>query len=453
MTVSLDIKRWMLVGFLLVLTSCSGTGMDSGGSGGTGSPVVSSGAVTGFGSIIVNGTEFNILDDTTITLNGQPGSEADLRLGQVVTVRGILEPAGTVGSAETITVASNVEGPIDSIELDDDRLIVLGQLVLIDEATQFGDTPVDDLMVGNIVVVSGFADAEGALRATRIEKTRDAFTDGIEIEATGIISNLVVGNQTFNMNGLIVEYSNAQVINVPGNQLADGQLVQVSSSQNVMGLVLFADSVAGQPIGLPGNPGDLAELQGIITRVIPPNSFEVNGQLVRFTPDTVFERGSATDVAINVPVEIEGVFNDDGSIQAEEVEFSAGEEIRGVITAVISDTIFEVEGQVVQITPDTTIRAEAADDFQPGRHVEVSGFFNMNNVLVATEIQFFVEGTVTAVTPDNMFEVDGQSVRLTSGTVFDGGTAADIKVNVPVDVEGFYATDGVFVATEVDFSP
>jgi hypothetical protein len=168
MTVSRDIKRWLLLGLLLFLTSCSGTGTDSGGSGGTGSPVVSSGAVTGFGSVIVNGTEFNILEETAITLDdGQPGSEDDLRLGQVVTIRGTLDPDGTVGSAETITVASNVEGPIDSIEFDDDRLVVLGQLALIDEMTQFGDTPFDELMVGNIVLKRRRTPSHPALKSRR----------------------------------------------------------------------------------------------------------------------------------------------------------------------------------------------------------------------------------------------------------------------------------------------
>ena len=452
MTVSFDIKRWVLLGLLFVLTSCSGTGMDSGGSGGTGSPVVSSGSVTGFGSIIVNGTEYDT-SDASITLNGQPGSEADLRLGQVVTVRGTLAPGGTVGSAETIRVASNVAGPIDSIDPEDDRLVVLGQPVLINEATQFGDIPFDDLRVGNIVVVSGFADADGALRATRVEKTQDAFTADIAIEATGTIANLDVDNQTFNLNGLRVNYAMAQLMNVPDNQLAEGQLVQAISSQNVMNGVLLAASVEGQTIGLQGNPGDIAELQGIITRVTSPTTFEVNGQAVRFTSDTVFEKGSAADIASNVPVEIEGIFNDDGSILAEEVEFSAGAEIRGAVSAVLSATRFEVDGQPVQITPDTTIHAQAVDDIQLGRQVEVSGFFNMDDILVATEIDFFLLGTITAVTSATTFEVEGQALRFTPDTVFEGGTADDIAADVPVDVEGFFDADDVFVAIEIDLSP
>src|SRR5919106_4552124 len=100
MTVSITIKRWVLLGLLLLVTSCG-----SGGTGGSGSPVVASGPVTGLGSIVVTGITFNT-EDATITVNGQPGSAADLRVGHVVTVRGTLDPRGTVGTAETVVFES-----------------------------------------------------------------------------------------------------------------------------------------------------------------------------------------------------------------------------------------------------------------------------------------------------------------------------------------------------------
>ena len=102
MMVSVSMQRWALLGLLLALTSCG-----SGGTGGSGSPVVASGTVTDFGSIVVTGITFNI-EDATIPVNGQPGSAADLRLGHVVTVRGTLDPGGTVGTAESVVFTSNV---------------------------------------------------------------------------------------------------------------------------------------------------------------------------------------------------------------------------------------------------------------------------------------------------------------------------------------------------------
>jgi hypothetical protein len=94
-----------------------------------------------------------------------------------------------------------------------------------------------------------------------------------------------------------------------------------------------------------------------------------------------------------------------------------------------------------------------AADIAVNVRVEVEGFFDAAGALVATEIDFLVEleGIITRVTAADAFEVDGQPVRLTPATVFEGGTAADIAVNVRVEVEGFFDAAGVLVATEIGF--
>src|SRR5262245_12755267 len=110
MTVSISLPRWVLLGCLLVVMSCSG------GTSGTGSPVVSVGTVTGFGSVVVNGVECHTAS-ATIPLRGQRPAGGDLRCGQVVTVRGTLDPGGLLGIAETVVVDNNAIGPIDGIDL------------------------------------------------------------------------------------------------------------------------------------------------------------------------------------------------------------------------------------------------------------------------------------------------------------------------------------------------
>ena len=380
MTVSVSITRWALLGLLLVLLSyCSG------GTGGTGSPVVASGTVTGFGSIVVNGIAFDIAS-ATITLDGQHGSAAALRLGHVVTVRGTLDSGGTVGTAETVLVETNATGPIASIDHTANRLVVLGQSVRVDGTTQFGATPLSALVVGNIVELSGFSDADGVLRATRVDKTQDAFTPGTAIAIDGTITNLDAEHQTFTLNMLRVDFAAARLLNLPADQLRHGQIVAVKSAHNVVDGVLFADSVAVKDVRIQGNPGERVEFEGLITRVTAADTFEVNGRPVRFTPATVFEGGTAADIVLN------------------------------------------------------------------GR-VEVEGFFAADGVLVATEIDFLVEfeGLITRVTAADTFEVNGQPVRFTPVTVFEGGTAADIALNGRVEGKGFFAADGALVATEIEF--
>ncbi len=219
MTVAVFIKRCVFLGFLLGLLSCGGEG---GGIGGSGiQPVVAVGAVTARGSIEVNGVLFDI-SDATIIFNGEPGSEDDLQVGHVVTVQGTLDPSGTTGIADTVVFDSNAEGPIDSIGPAPNSLVVLGQLVLVNDMTQFGDIRsgdmimLSDLDVGNIVELSGFPDANGVLRATRIDRTQDAFVPGFAIETTGTVANFDGMNQTFNLHMLQVNFSDdTELINLP----------------------------------------------------------------------------------------------------------------------------------------------------------------------------------------------------------------------------------------------
>jgi hypothetical protein len=454
MTVSISIKRWVLLGFLLLLTSC-GSG---GGTGGSGSPVVASGPVTDFGSIVVTGITFNT-EDATITVNGQPGSETDLRLGHVVTVRGTLDPGGTVGTAETVAFESNVRGPIDSIDLDNSSLVVLGQFVLVDAATQFGATPLNALVVGNVVEVSGFLDAEGVLQATRIDKTQDVFVPGIEIEVEGPITRLRRTNQTFMVNMLQVDFSMAQIFTLSGNRLRNGQFVEVKSRRNILHmngiLVLVADSVTVKDTRIQGDPGDTVELQGIVTRVSADRrTFEVNGQAVRLTDETVFEVGTAANIVVDVGIEVEGIFDADGVIIAQEVELGTGVEIQGTITRALSDdNTFEVNSQRVRFTDDTVFAGGTEADLAIGVPVEVEGAFAADGVLVAAVIEFFVdiEGIITQIISEDTFAVNGRRVRFTDDTVFAGGTEADLAIGVPVEVEGRFDAEDILVATEIEF--
>ncbi|MGD8913904.1 MAG: hypothetical protein PVJ68_14345, partial [Candidatus Thiodiazotropha sp.] len=69
------------------LYSCGGSGNTptlNGGIGGTG---ITQGRVTGFGSVFVNGTEFNT-DDASFTVNDLAATESDLAVGMVVRISG-----------------------------------------------------------------------------------------------------------------------------------------------------------------------------------------------------------------------------------------------------------------------------------------------------------------------------------------------------------------------------
>ena len=72
----------LLFGTLLALASCGG-----GTNGTSGSGVTSTGTITAFGSVFVNGVEFST-SGATIVRDGNPATETNLRVGMVVTVNG-----------------------------------------------------------------------------------------------------------------------------------------------------------------------------------------------------------------------------------------------------------------------------------------------------------------------------------------------------------------------------
>jgi len=156
---------------VLLLASCDGS-TQLAGIQGSGSPVVASGAITGFGSIIVNGVEY-ATSNAQILLDDQPGTESQLLVGQVVTVTGSVNSDGTTGTATQVTFSGDVAGPITQIDTAGGTLVVLGQTVRVSGSALFDDNiqavSIASLQIGNLVEVSGFPNAAGEIVASRIQ--------------------------------------------------------------------------------------------------------------------------------------------------------------------------------------------------------------------------------------------------------------------------------------------
>lgn len=142
---------------------------DEGGIGGTG--IV--GTITAFGSIWVNDEHIHFNDQTPITINQAPATSGELQLGQVVAVDSL--PDGNAYQARSIDIIHEVVGPIDSLALDQQRIEVLNQTILLDDATVLFNTQsnmevVPDLLLASAFVeVSGLRQPDGQIVASRID--------------------------------------------------------------------------------------------------------------------------------------------------------------------------------------------------------------------------------------------------------------------------------------------
>jgi Domain of unknown function (DUF5666) len=381
----------------LMMVSCldggsSGTMTAGGGIGGTG--VVSQGSITAFGSIVVNGTEFDtrsaviIVDGEEIGV-GDDAVLSNLDIGRVVMVEGTGSEDDSSSTADRVTYNKNVEGPVEhirDIDTNTREILVLGQTVMVNTVTAFKKTSFGTIAEDDMVEVSGFADDTGAIWATFLEKT-GAFTSGVIVEVTGSVANLDDVLETFEINGLTVDYSSADTSGLSEAVPFEGLLVEVSGTLDETGAEMFATEVEpGDALDV--DDADGIEVTGFVTDVASASEFVVGNQPVQTDDDTDFIDGNPEDVQPGAKLEAEGSLVD-GILFAAEIEFWAPDqiEVEGDVTDVASDTEFTIDGQVVQTGEDTEYEDGTPEDIDIGVRVEIKGRLN-DGILIADKVSF-----------------------------------------------------------------
>ena len=245
-------------------------------SGGIGRNGVAVGPITTFGSIVVNGVRYET-NSATFLLDGVAGTQDDLKVGQIVSVKGTINDDGTTGTADEVTFDDSVKGPVESVDLALKRLVVLGQTVLVSLDTSFDDSfspaSLEGVAVGQIVEVSGQFNANGNIVATRIEPK----PAGTMFEVHGTVTGLDTMAQTFSLNALVVDYSSATLDNFVGGQIAEGDFVEAKGMALGAAGELLATKVELESLLPDTADGDRVEIEGFITRFVSAQDFDVAG--------------------------------------------------------------------------------------------------------------------------------------------------------------------------------
>lgn len=456
------------------LVACGGGGDQVAGIDGGGSPapvattIVSVGTITGFGSVIVNGVRYDTAG-ATISVDGNPGSESDLAVGQVVAIRGTLDSGGTTGVATRIDFDDIVEGPISAIDTVAGTFTVLGQLVRTDSGTSFDDdispASLAGLSVADTVEVTGFILADGSVNATRISlKPASA---GLEV--TGIASNVTA--TTFEINSLTVDYSSAMLEDFPGGAPENGQLVEAKGMNVNASGVLLATSVEFEGNNFGDDDVDQVEIEGFITRFVSATDFDVEGVPVTTSAQTAFENGALADLALNVKVEVEGNFNTAGMLVADKIEFKISGDVRveSLVESVQANQLTAL-GITITVNASTRLEDKSSADLEPfnlsnvsvGDYVEVRGYEDSGGI-VATLLEredfdgeVALRGVVDSVaSPD--FTILGVTIQTDGATEFRDendlliGAAVFFNqaLGLTVEAEG-ELLNGTIVADEVE---
>ncbi|MCS6946969.1 MAG: DUF5666 domain-containing protein, partial [Steroidobacteraceae bacterium] len=464
----------------LALSACGGGGSESGRSNlgatlsGEATAAVT-GTITGFGSIYVNGIRFETRG-ATITKDNAPAQESDLRVGQVVNVRGRIDNRGG-GTAESITQSDNVKGPIASIDGAASRFVVLGQTVIVDANTSFDDSiipaSIQGLRVGDQVEVSGLIAANGDIHATRIERRRLGQT---ELKVVGRVSAHNAADKTFKINALTVTYATAQLEGFALGAPADGDLVEVKGNTLNAAGQLVATKVEierDEPRG--AERGDKREIEGLITRFVSATDFDVAGRKVTTNAATVFEGGTVADLALNVRVEVEGRLDAAGVLVAAKVSFRHAGNARleaRVDSVERAARKLVVLGVEVMLTDTTRLEDKGSnrldrfniENIQPGDFVRVRGRETAPLRLTASRLErrnpqneVRVRGTARDVAAPRL-TVLGVPVETTPNTRFEGAggvsvSAAEFFANAAGRIVSAKGTlsGNVVIAREVEF--
>ena len=442
--------------FTLTLGACGGGGgggeslaaVDISPAGGiSGSGITVTGTVDGFGSIFVNGVEYET-DDAEFSIDGQNGDEDDLDIGMVVIVQGTLNEDGVTGTAERVIFDDEVEGPISDIQPggdNDSKLItILGIEVIVERTgTVFEHVNFDTLAIDDVVEVSGFPEPGNLFRATRVEKKADFVAGQTEVEVKGSIENL--SDTEFTLGDFIVDFSNADLSGVESGTLSNGLLVEVYGTVSENTILASRGESEDSITDLIDDEEDFSIL-GAISDFSDISSFSISGISIDGSDATLIPAGLS--LVNGVVVEAEGVWN--GSVLlARSIEARRGRvEIEATVDSVDSASgtiILRLYGGAVTVQADArtlldddtgSVSVLTLDDIRAGDFLEVEAIVDDTD-LIATRIDLEERDDDVVQAPVESF-IAGSQITLLGITYSTNGAEFEDLSGNPITADDFY---------------
>lgn len=380
---------------LMTLTACNGSGggdlLAGGGIGGTG---ISIGTISGFGSIVVNDVDFDTIQAEVVANGESIGTgnsvvESALAVGMVVRVEGKIYDDGS-GIAERIVYDDDVRGPVTSIEALDSvaiKLVVLGQIVIVDKRTRLKNTDFDSIAEGHVLQISGWPDVGGVIRATYVAKIIDPPDPGQEeVTIKGIVSEANDPQRLFRINQLVVDLSEIQGAAVP----AVGQLVIVNGFIDDRGVLTASEITVEDELG--GSDAEYFEIENTVTEVKSATEFILGTVPVQTDEATSFIRLQPEDIIPGARLFVSGSLTE-GHLMADEVIAKDKVKIEGKVAKVNEGlgefTLSGLSPLVIRVTGVTKIFGDASRlvDIQEGQHVKVLGYTAGEDKVEAAQVK------------------------------------------------------------------
>ncbi|MDO8355168.1 MAG: DUF5666 domain-containing protein [Nitrospirota bacterium] len=366
---------------------------------------VSTGPVTGFGSVFVSGNEF-ATNGTSFTVDGIPNaSERQLKKGMIILVNGTITEDYKTNqvvqrTARTILYEDTIEGPVQFVAPDGLSLIVLGQTVLINQSTIIDPSvpAISSLKQNDLVEVSGFVSGPGTVVATLIDRKNSGEATNYQVK--GFISQHDDGRQSFTLGSLEVNYTGADISQMPNpaGTSWDGRLVDVQGSQvksggsGPYGIRLTATKV--KPETLRAENSESTEIEGFVSQISAPGHFYLGNVPVQTSAGTTFEGGTINDILVGAHLEVYGSLVG-GIVNATNVEFEGETELQANVAAInATDSTLTLTGLpalAIQFDSQTALQGQgnphSLTDLQAGDHLKIHGQLRGGDMILATEVE------------------------------------------------------------------
>jgi Domain of unknown function (DUF5666) len=412
------------------------------------------GPITGFGSVIVNGTEFQAKDvvqnriklpfDNFTSAAIQPGvkPEGMLRTGMIVRVKWSRDAAGHK-VYENIEFRPDLRGPIDdtaAFPATGSTFKVMGRTVQFDTATTFDSirdladlkSEVEVQLRRPELEISGTVDDSGVLHATRIARKAQDF-NGLTtklVQIGGAIT-AVPSVSSFNIGGIAVSTTGATFANMTAADIAAGLIVEVKGtlSGTTISNVRIEKKLALAAV----QDVDSFRCKGIVTAagLATDSSFSMLiplGQVkVTTNSTTQFLKGAtvvtaAAVVGAGANLEVEGELQADGSILAAKVAVEVekmvkleGNVANAATDVSVANNTIKLNGVTVNVVNAMKIDSSATTailtmgNIVNNDHLQIVGFLDASGKVIASLVQRtpnsaanFIQGPVTAVSKPNL---------------------------------------------------
>jgi hypothetical protein len=407
------------------------------------------------GSLTVNGIAFSLDNQTAIRVEKTPATDADLRQGMVVLVKGEVDDRTGTGRASEVEFEDDIQGrSADDVAAGATAVTVGGRRVHLEDSTRVtddkgNDVPASSLRRDDRLRVSGFPDDQGRFRASSVERIAPASADD-SFEAKGFVTAIAADRASFDMSltpGGPLAWQVRLASGTLAAAIAVGSFVEIRAASAASGTAVTAASVALEDQGV-GEVNEEVEVEGIVTSGSAA-AFAIGGQQVTTSSATRWEFGVADDLVPSAKVEAEGRLDASGVLVARKVSFRASVRLEGKI-AVAPGGGLSLLGLAVETSELTRIEDAPVD----GQQFEVRGMTRRDasgavTGIAATRIRsrssgggggdkVVLQGVVDRVIGTASLEILGFAVDV-AGARFFAHRTADDGPEPPITADAFFA--------------